>query len=354
MTSLNIDLLRKVWTLVERGEGGEAIAALHRAEAMVKAHGYTLSDIHDLLRDSHRESTSRRSGFDDEWMRQARSRADAHAEKEKEEARRRKAEEKKKRDEARKAERDAETAWRRAHRAQVQAIIKRCGTYDDVFKNTPDEQRLEDAVAGWYVRRETPEGGAGSYTEEWDGAGPYGTWTPRVLAALRQALPLPITIPEAIAEYKKWMELDDERRIVRRYKEKYTSEFSEIRETAWRWARIASDMACWELPAQNMQDLMQRVQFQNERECQDYRANEAILHDLARIQNIHQKELKEARKEVAPKRRKRAKTARDRRAEVERILSTPEGTSMPLRQIADLVGVSPATVLNVKRKIAGD
>ncbi|GCD65301.1 hypothetical protein NBRC3279_0792 [Acetobacter pasteurianus NBRC 3279] len=42
-------------------------------------------------------------------------------------------------------------------------------------------------------------------------------------------------------------------------------------------------------------------------------------------------------------------TATKRRAEVERILQTAEGMHMPLRAVAQMVGVSPTTVGNIKR-----
>lgn len=41
-------------------------------------------------------------------------------------------------------------------------------------------------------------------------------------------------------------------------------------------------------------------------------------------------------------------TASKRRAEVERILSTPEGARMSLRQVAGMAGVSPTTVMKVR------
>ncbi|MFT9459479.1 MAG: hypothetical protein ABF611_07995 [Acetobacter orientalis] len=45
-------------------------------------------------------------------------------------------------------------------------------------------------------------------------------------------------------------------------------------------------------------------------------------------------------------------TASKRRAEVERILSTPEGARMSLRQVAGMAGVSPTTAGSIKKKMA--
>ncbi|WP_238332845.1 hypothetical protein [Acetobacter sp. DmW_136] len=44
-------------------------------------------------------------------------------------------------------------------------------------------------------------------------------------------------------------------------------------------------------------------------------------------------------------------TATKRRAEVVRILQTAEGMRMPLRAIAQMAGVSPTTVGNIKRRM---
>ncbi|MGO2958775.1 MAG: hypothetical protein ACTIDN_07025 [Acetobacter sp.] len=45
-------------------------------------------------------------------------------------------------------------------------------------------------------------------------------------------------------------------------------------------------------------------------------------------------------------------TASKRRAEVERILTTPEGARMSLRQVAGMVGVSPTTVMKARAGLA--
>jgi hypothetical protein len=50
--AIDIELLRKVWTMAERGSPGEQVAARNRAEAIVIRHGKTLADIPALLRAS--------------------------------------------------------------------------------------------------------------------------------------------------------------------------------------------------------------------------------------------------------------------------------------------------------------
>ncbi|MCP1243054.1 hypothetical protein [Acetobacter lambici] len=343
--ALDLEKLAKVWSLATRGVGGECDNAMAIAKAMVERHGFSVADIPDLLRANEPDPF-------EEMMRDVRRRAEeehrrAEAEREK------KAQEKKKHQEARKAARDKETAWRRAHKRQVDEIIKRCGGYDKVFENTPDEQRLVDAVAPWYSRVERPEYGEGCYSETWDGKESHDQWTPRTLDALRNALPMPVNISDALTEYKKWEAILAERAMVARYKRKGDVELQPpVRERRW----LMSDLVAWGLPANNISDLMIRVQFQIDRDWNDPKEQEVVLRDLARIQAAHKSDLEAAAKAAVqrtaekPKRRKPAKTASQRRAQVEEILASSEGQELTLRQIAERVGVSPATVLNVKRR----
>lgn len=346
MPKLDLEKLAKVWSLAQRGIGGEASNALSIAKDMVERHGFAVGDIPDLL------AASEQDPFE-EMMRDMNRRAEEARKQAKAEAMR-KAEEKRKQQEAKKAARDKETAWRRSHKKQVDEIIKRYGGYDKVFKNTPDEQKLVDAVAPWYSRVERPEYGPGHYSEYWDGKGSHEKWTPRSLSALRKAIPLPSTINDALIEYKKWETLLAERTMVARYKRKGEVELSDpVRERRW----IVSDLVAWELPANSISDLLLRVQFQIDRDWNDHKEQEAVMRDLVRIQALHKTELDTAMKEIKrghqakSARRRPAKTASQRRVQVEELLASDEAVGMTLRQIAERVGVSPATVLNIKRRM---
>lgn len=346
MPALDLDKLAKVWSLAQRGIGGEAGNALSIAKAMVERHGFTVDDIPDLLAENEPDPFEEMMRDMERKAEEARRRAAAEAQK--------KAEEKRKQQEARKVARDKETAWRRAHKSQVDEIIKRCGGYGKVFENTPDEQKLVDSVASWYSRVERPEYGEGCYSETWDGKAEHESWSERALTALREAIPLPTTINEALAECRKWDSLLAERTMVSRYKRKGDVDLEPpVRERN----RIVSDLISWGLPANNISDLIFRVQFQIDRGWVGYKDQETVLRDLVRIQAQHKSELDAAAKLATPPipekiaRKRPAKTASHRRTQVEELLASEGAGSLTLRQIAQRVGVSPATVLNIKRRL---
>lgn len=326
---LDLEKLRKIWSLAERGTGGEIEAAKARAEAMVKPYGYTLKDIPSLLKRDRETFSSTGSHWDAETEAAARWWREVHEAdvRRKEEARQKKEAEKRKEQEYRKRIRDAETAWRRANKAVVQEIIKKYGGYDAVFANTPDEQKLVDA----FVER----GGD---------------------KAIREAFPLPATINEAISEYRKWTDIGDERETVARYKERKKIMWDTQDEAVHKRRWLLIDLACHELPASSIEDLMLRVQFQIEQNQYDLKEQEAILKDLARVQSsldAERRAKKESPQPAAPKpRQRKPKTASHRRNEVRQILATDEGKVMTLRQIAEKVGVSPATVMKLRREAA--
>lgn len=324
---LDLEKLRKIWSLAERGTGGEIEAAKSRAEAMVRPYGYTLKDIPLLLKKVEETFSSTGARWETEaeaaarWWRAAQE----AAARQKEEARQRKEAEKRKQQEYRKRLRDAETAWRRANKAVVQEIIKKYGGYDAVFANTPDEQKLVDAFA--------------EHGED---------------KAVRETFPLPATISEAISEYRKWSAIGDERETVARYKERkkimWDTQDKAVHKRRW----LLIDLACHELPACSIEELMLRVQFQIEQDQYSLKEQEAILKDLARVQSgldAERRARRESPQPVTPKpRQRKPKTASHRRNEVMRILATDEGKTMTLRQIADKVGVSPATVMKLRRE----
>ncbi|CAI9119548.1 hypothetical protein [Brytella acorum] len=333
--AIDLEKLRKIWNLSEHGQGGEKDAARARAQALVSAHGYTLNDIPSLLNlraDKEADSFDSKRGFYSDFWRQA---ADAEQH-EKEAERQKKEDEKRRAQEARKKQRDAETAWRRAHKPEVDAIIKRCGGYEAVFRNTPEEQKIVDAVAPFEMRGIK--------------------WPTDATEAIKAALPLPQTIDDAIAEYRKWVAICREREMVGRYRERkrisWNVQEAAVNERRW----IVTDLAACNLPARDIGELMRRVQFQIEQEVSDPKHQEAILRDLARIDAQVESERRQRASTSAPvtrrTRNQKPKTATQRRREVEAILATEEGRTMSLRQIAGRVGVSPATVMKVRRDMS--
>lgn len=359
---LNLDRLAKIWALAERGDAGEQAAARNRAEALVKPHGYTLADVPDLLLtegyldDEPQPSAGGFTFYD--MSNPAHQRAYA------------KAEEKKR------------AAWRMANRAKIDEVLARYGSEEAVFASTAEEQAY-DAVIEPFRKA----GGPGK-CDTWDGE--HFSPSVRVRAALASVKPWPDTIPNAIAEYEYWEKLYDDRNIAdSNGQHNYLSQGTDFRH----WA--LGDLINKEIEARNISDVIIRLRFQ-EASQGTYNDSDAILRDLERLhaaenlkpgfggfgdippdrgspatstesqgdaenratseaQNMEDSHVMgssdlrsdESVDSVSPP-PFILNTASKRRAEVERILNTPEGARMSLRQMARMAGVSPTTVMKVR------
>ncbi|MCP9319847.1 Lrp/AsnC family transcriptional regulator [Acetobacter persici] len=359
---LNLDRLAKIWALAERGDAGEQAAARNRAEALVKQHGYTLADVPDLLLtegyldDEPQPSAGGFTFYD--MSNPAHQRAYA------------KAEEKKR------------AAWRMANRAKMDEVLARYGSEEAVFAPTAEEQAYDAVIKPFHKK------GKAGQCDTWDGE--HFSPSVRVRAALATVKPWPDTIPAAIAEYDYWEKLYDDRNIADSNNQyDYLGQGADFR----RWA--LGDLINKEIEARDLSDVIIRLRFQ-EASQGVYNDSAIILRDLERLRAAENSQRPDpASGDIPPDRGSPAthdgnigdsgnrtaletqnvgnphvidspdmgnnerpdaaspppfilNTASKRRAEVERILSTPEGARMSLRQIAGMAGVSPSTVMKVR------
>ncbi|MGE4522392.1 MAG: hypothetical protein AB7D19_07895 [Acetobacter sp.] len=325
----DVERLRKVWALVERGgSAGECAAARERARVIAERYGYVLDDIPVLL-----------AGGDVYKAREVRERQQRERE-----ARRREAEQTL----ARKA---ALKANRQALRDQADEIT---GRYEGrLFCVIPDESILVDAVQSHAL-----PGWRAGYD-----------WSSGALEALRTALPLPKAMDDVLAELKRWTTLRDDRQFVRRAYRQASQDEDVMPEPVLQRMKILADLVQFELVLTNIEDLMKRVSFQmaagKGRQLSGATGLEAILRDLDAIRQecvIETEGLKtHIRRSTADRAPDQAqatgsksggqRTATERRAAVEAILRSSESQKMTLREIASRVGVSPATVLNIRRRM---
>lgn len=348
---LNLDRLAKIWALAERGDAGEQAAARNRAEALVKQHGYTLADVPDLLLtegyldDEPQPSAGGFTFYD--MSNPAHQRAYA------------KAEEKKR------------AAWRMANRAKMDEVLARYGSEEAVFAPTAEEQAYDAVIKPFHKK------GKAGQCDTWDGE--HFSPSVRVRAALGTVKPWPDTIPDAIAEYDYWEKLYDDRNIADSNNQyDYLGQGADFR----RWA--LGDLINKEIEARDLSDVIIRLRFQ-EASQGVYNDSAIILRDLERLHAAENSQRPDpASGNIPPDRGSPAtsdgeagapenratseaadmgnnerpdaalpppfilNTASKRRAEVERILSTPEGARMSLRQVAGMAGVSPTTVMKAR------
>ncbi|MFT8519623.1 hypothetical protein [Acetobacter syzygii] len=316
---LDLERLRKIWALVERGgSAGECAAAKDRACAIAGRHGYVLEDIPVLL-----------AGGNVHKAREIRERQQREKETQRQEA------------EEALAKKAALKAHRQALRDQANEIT---GRYEGrLFHAMPDEHILVEAVQSYAL-----PGWRAGYE-----------WSSSALEALRSALPFPKTIDDALAELNHWTTLREDRQFVRRAYRQASQDGDVMPEAVLKRMVILADLVQFELPINTIDDLMKRVSFQMDtgkgRQMSEATNLEAILRDLAAVRQIHIRET-EAPESPDPVQttcppKPRHNTATGRRKEIEAILASPESQKMTLREIASRVGVSPATVLNIRRRM---
>ncbi len=316
---LDLERLRKIWTLVERGgSAGERAAAKDRACAIAGRHGYVLEDIPVLL-----------AGGNVHKAREVRKRWQREKETQRQEA------------EEALAKKAALKAHRQALRDQANEIT---GRYEGrLFHAMPDEHMLVEAVQSYAL-----PGWRAGYE-----------WSSSALEALRSALPFPKTIDNALAELNHWTTLREDRQFVRRAYRQASQDGDVMPEAVLKRMVILADLVQFELPINTIDDLMKRVSFQMDtrkgRQMSEAINLEAILRDLAAIRLTHISET-EAPESPDPVQttcppKPRHNTATGRRKEIEAILASSDSQKMTLREIASLVGVSPATVLNIRRRM---
>ena len=316
---LDLERLRKIWILVERGgSAGERAAAKDRACAVAGRHGYVLEDIPVLL-----------AGGNVHKAREVRERQQREKETQRQEA------------EEALAKKAALKAHRQALRDQANEIT---GRYEGrLFHAMPDEHILVEAVQSYAL-----PGWRAGYE-----------WSSSALEALRSALPFPKTIDDALAELNHWTTLRDDRQFVRRAYRQASQDGDVMPEAVLKRMVILADLVQFELPINTIDDLMKRVSFQMDtgkgRQMSEATNLEAILRDLAAVRQIHIRET-EAPESPDPVQttcppKPRHNTATGRRKEIEAILASSDSQKMTLREIASRVGVSPATVLNIRRRI---
>lgn len=323
MVGINYELLSKVWKLVKSGVGGEAEAAKNRAERIVKPFGYTLADIPSLLLEKDKPPPFTQSGFAFYDINNKEHMREFHA--------KRKAEDK---------------VWINQHKQEIEEILAKYGSIKAVFEPTREEIALKKAGAPFYKKKTYKDG---RYEESWDGKGMYDTWPERCMQAIKDALPQPKTIPEAIKEYRFWRNLMHEREIIYRFEFPGSGgEGNFISGECFKRECFVEDLIRKHLSAQTHEEIITRIKFLIEIQDFGYEELESIERDVTFQQKKYASfNLNNYKNETNPV----FKSASQRRKEVEELLKSLQGKSVSLRSIAKQVGVSPATVLNIKRRL---
>lgn len=311
VAELDLDRLAKVAALLRRGAtSGERAAAEAAASRIAAAAGLTPD-----------EALSKLDGA--EKRRAERERQDEHP---------------------RRAYTWEEYAQEEVARAEAKwkAAVDRYGDPGDLFKETERERRLREALEP-LERRRAYDLGEGSYVhgfDEWTSGPPTG----RVLAAVAAAFPLPVSISDALAEWRSWEDLHRRRE---RYDTGDIPPHVRVRVAALESILDTLAAATWA-------EMDARLEWEHERlesGC-DFRqyeeraaCHERLKADLAQLRR-QSVQSEQAAASSAP-----LTASERRRLVIEALGETPDASD---RDIARRFGVSPTTVGTLRRKLAAD
>ncbi len=354
---LDVARLAKLLALAGSDQDGEALAALRKASALLKGAGKTWTDIAQRLTPPAKPAFDLKSwaaematrqqpapaprdeSFVDEtgcrWASKAAydSYVENHA--------------------RRYAEECARWAPRRAE------VLAKYGSEEAAIARDADEQALHDAAAPWLEEPNIPEPGCEREAGRWHGRmggwSLYGSDGPcaECIAALEAALPMPRTIREARDEYRRWEARNEE---IECALQNWGNEQLDL-PAAWRSNRVRRLYES-EMPIATLDDLHVRLEaMTDENFCGDmHEATVSILDALKRLVPTDAATVQSGRDgtdhiPAGAVRSGRPARASDRRALVLAMLSEMDTASLPDREIARRVGVSPSTVGALRRKV---
>jgi Homeodomain-like domain len=228
-------------------------------------------------------------------------------------------------------------------RADLRArVVTKYGGEEAARQPVPMEQAIEDAAAPFKRRQPKTFANGVFETDTLDGwANMNGEKVPdHVRRAIESAIPVPTSIREAKAEYDFWRERNDELEAVCSGDggDTYLSLECALRQT------IICDLLETGLRAQTMADVLVRQRYLVTCECDLAEVEQAVMADLEHLAAMAEWATKPAVQTG------QWKTASTRRAEVVRLLSNVDTARLSDREIARMVGVSPQTVGNIRRK----
>ncbi|MEI7606636.1 MAG: DUF2786 domain-containing protein [Rhodospirillaceae bacterium] len=342
--TVDFEKLGKILALAGSNHDGEALAALKKAGAMLKAGGMSFTDIAQKLKapasvqfkqfgwppPQQPKPKPKPKGYTVggvTW--ESREVYEAHCDRQA-------------------AQREAERARYAPQRA---AVLEKYGSELAAIARDPREQALHDAAAPWLEGPNSLEPGYEHLAGRWhDSVGGWKRYdfgrhpVAECRAAIEAALPLPRTIREARDEVRYWDERNDElcHALESWGEEQLDLPAAYRREMVRRLYEI-------ELPIRTLDDLHIRLLYAVEADTKDdvcraapsnLDAFERLVVNGASVPPCHVESVQSGHPH----------TASARRCAVLDMLSNPNTANLPDREIARRAGVSPSTVGALRRK----
>jgi hypothetical protein len=314
MRPTDVERLLKIWALTDSPNAGEAAAARGKAAALLARCGRTVADIPDLLSAKAKAAPEPEPGGFTFYDINNPDHMAARAEN----------------------DRKNRSARARKEAPEREAVISRYGSIDAAIALCAREVLVREAVNARRVPCDPPHQ---RWTKSLE-SGRYSDLPPHLRKALSDAYPLPSTIAEAGAEYDYWEQRDHDLGLVL---EDTTNTQLDLCADGRR--EIVRGLLETGLRARSLHDVLIRQRYVVNLEYSAPEIGRAVLEDLQHLAKLSGP----ARQQPVQSGHART-TATDRRAEVIRLLSNADTARLSDREIARLVGVSPQTVGNIRRK----
>ena len=234
---------------------------------------------------------------------------------------------------------------RAAEKPKRDAVIERYGSVEAALAPCEREVLLRQAVRRWSELRSPPDQRWTDNIAGWSYAG--DDMPPDVRQALATAYPLPASIEDAWTEYSYWRRRGRELELVLGDMGDFNLDLP-----ACGRQEIVRELLQTGLRAKSIADVLIRQRYTIDYGADGLGIEEAVLADLehladleANAKSVHEPAVHNGRVHNGHHR-----TARDRRAEVIRLLSNVDTARLSDREIARQVGVSPQTVGNIRRR----
>lgn len=235
-----------------------------------------------------------------------------------------------------------------------QAVLARHGAREAVLAPCSREKLLRAAVARWAVARDAPNERWTHSLSGWTSASLPRHMPPEIRRAVETAYSLPTSVAGAMAELEYWERRGAEIAAMRLDGQVVAEEIEptlHLDLPAYARAIVIRRLVEHSLRAANIQDALARAEYWRAHSGRGTWVEAAILADLRHLAGMERAARGQEGQDADGGQPTHFRTASERREEVMRILADAELASLPDREIARRVGVSPQTVGNLRRRV---
>lgn len=245
---------------------------------------------------------------------------------------------------------------RRSTGPDAQSLLDRHGGREAVMAPCSREKLLRASVARWSVAHDAPNERWTRSLSGWTSDSPPRHMPVEIRKAVEAAYSLPTNVAGALAELEYWERRGSEIAAIRSLDDQAladaeTEPTSHLDLPAYARAIVIRRLVEHGMRAATIQDALARAEYWRTQNGRGSWIEAAILADLRHLAGRDREAQARDGQESDSGQPTHFRTASERREEVMRILADPDQASLPDREIARRVGVSPQTVGNLRRRV---